>query len=112
MDARINQIFHEETKGDTSFADKQSGLAMLFGKHKYSQQEMRECWFSGIRHGIEIGLRRAGIDGQRIELNSNTTNEKHREFLEKFYRLAADYNCAIQCHPQHGMIVVSRDYQH
>lgn len=108
MDSRIEHIFREEMEGDTSFQEKESGLSILFGTNKYSKVEMRETWVRGIKHGIEIGLRRASIEGQKIELNHNTTNEKHKEFIEKFYQLAAEYKCAVQYHPQAGMVIVDR----
>ncbi len=108
MDIRIENIFAEAMQGDTSFQERETGLSLLFGATKYSKQEMRETWHDGIKYGIEIGLNRAGLEGQRIELNHNTTNEKHKEFLEKFYQLAAEYKCAIQHHPQIGMVVLDR----
>lgn len=108
MDLRIEHIFNEEMKGDTSFQERKSTLSMLFGRTKYSKQEMRATWNSGIKHGIEIGLRKASLDGQRIELNANMKNEKHKEFLEKFYQLADEYKCAVQYHPKFGMIIVAR----
>ena len=108
MDSRIEHIFREEMEGDTSFQEKESGLSILFGTDKYSKVEMRETWVRGIKHGIEIGLRKASIEGQKIELNHNTTNEKHKEFIEKFYQLAAEYKCAVQYHPQAGMVIVDR----
>ncbi len=108
MDLRIEHIFREEMQGDTSFQEKESGLSLLFGTHKYSKQEMRETWDRGIKQGIEIGLRKASLEGQQIELNNNTTNERHKEFLEKFYQLAAEYKCAIQYHPEVGMVVIAR----
>jgi hypothetical protein len=108
MDLRIEHIFREEMKGDTSFQEKESGLSLLFGINKYSKQEMRETWDRGIKHGIEIGLRKSSLEGQRIELNHNTSNNKHKEFLEKFYQLADEYKCAIQYHPEVGMVVVAR----
>lgn len=108
MDLRIEHIFREEMQGDTSFQEKDNGLSLFFGINRYSKVEMRETWNRGIRHGIEIGLRKASLEGQRIELNHNTTNEKHREFLQKFYQLANEYNCAIQYHPEMGMVVVAR----
>ncbi len=107
MDLRIENIFREEMRCDTSFQEKDTGLEILFGRNKYSKQEMRETWDMGIKHGIEIGLRKASLEGQRIELNHNTTNEKHKEFLEKFYQLADEYKCAIQYHPEVGMVVVA-----
>ena len=75
MDSRIEHIFREEMEGDTSFQEKESGLSILFGTDKYSKVEMRETWVRGIKHGIEIGLRKASIEGQMIELNHNTTND-------------------------------------
>ena len=108
MDSRIEHIFREAMQGDTSFQEKDSGLSLLFGTHKYSKQEMRETWDRGIKHGIEIGLQKASLEGQRIELNHNTTDGKHKEFLERFYQLASEYKCAIQYHPEVGMVVVAR----
>lgn len=108
MDLRIEHIFREEMEADTSFQEKESGLSLLFGTNKYSKAEMRETWNRGIKHGIEIGLRRASLEGQMIELNHNTPEGKHKEFLEKFYQLADEYKCAIQYHPEVGMIVVAR----
>ena len=108
MDLRIEHIFKESMQGDTSFQEKDNGLSLLFGINKYSKQEMRESWNKGIKHGIEIGLRKASLEGQRVELNNNTTNEKHKEVLEKFYQLADEYKCAVQYHPEVGMVVVAR----
>jgi len=108
MDIRIEHIFREAMKGDTSFQEKENVLTLLFGTHKYSKQEMKETWDRGIKYGIEIGLRKASLEGQRIELIHNTTNDKHKEFLEKFYQLAGEYKCAIQYHPEVGMVVVAR----
>ena len=108
MDLRIEQIFREEMQGDTSFKEKETTLERLLGTDKYSKQEMRETWDRGIKRGIEIGLWKASLEGQRIELYHNTTNENHKEFLEKFYQLAAEYKCAVQYHPQDGMVIVTR----
>ncbi len=105
MDLRIETIFAKEMKGDTSFQEKPSVLETIFGKHNQKHQvELRETWDSGIKHGIEIGLRVASLDGQRIELNLNTPEGKNKEFLEKFYKLAEKYKCTIQYHPQMGMV--------
>ena len=108
MDLRIEYIFREEMKGDTSFQEREGGLSLLFGTHKYSKQQMRGTWERGIKLGIEIGLRKASLEGQRIELNNNTPDGKHKEFLEKFYQLAAEYKCAVQYHPEVGMVIVAR----
>lgn len=105
MDLRIETIFREEMEGDTSFQEKESVLILLFGGTKYTNADMRKTWHSGIKYGIEIGLHKASLEGQRIELHNNTINPEHKEFLEKFYKLAEEYGCAIQYHPEHGMIV-------
>ena len=109
MDARIEMIFQEEMKGDNSFKEKENFLSLFFGGIKYSQTEMKETWNMGIRHGIEIGLNRAGLAGQRLELHRNVKDPMQKEFLEKFYKLADEYKCAIQYHPQHGMVIVDTD---
>ena len=111
MDLRIEQIFQEEMHGDTSFLDKGSFLSGLFGRNSYNDMDMRETWHRGIKHGIEIGLNRASLEGQRIELNHNTPEGKNKEFLEKFYKLAEEYGCAIQYHPKKGMVVLDRNYK-
>jgi len=108
MDLRVNHIFQEEMKGDTSFKEKKTGLDILFGRAMYHQHEMLETWNKGIKLGISLGLKRASLEGQKIELNQNTLDKKHKEFLLKFYELANEYNCAIQHHPELGMVVVSR----
>lgn len=112
MDFKIEQIFREEMEGDTSFNDNSpsSIKEMLFGVN-YSNHDMKETWDMGIKHGIEIGLNRASLEGQKIELNHNTEEGKNKEFLEKFYKLAAEYGCAIQYHPQMGMVVLDMEYK-
>jgi thymidylate kinase len=108
MDLRINKIFKEEISGDISFTESDGILGLIFGTTKYTKNDMRSTWHLGIKRGIEIGLRRAGLESQKIELDKNTINEKHKEFLEKFYQLAAEYQCAIQYHPEMGMVIVDR----
>ena len=108
MDARIEFIFREATHGDTSFIEKPSFLELIFGRDKYTPQEMRDTWHRGIKHGIEIGLIKAGLDGQRIELLNNTTDIKHSEFIEKLYELCDEYGCYIQYHPLLGMTIISK----
>ena len=106
MNLRIEKIFEQEMKGDTSFQEKDT--FSIFGNKGYSKMEMRETWDSGIKLGIEIGLRKATIEGQVIELNNNTKDKNHKEFLDKFYKLAEEYNCYIQHHHEIGMVVVDR----
>jgi hypothetical protein len=109
MDLRIETIFNQEMKNDTSFQEKDSGLSLIFGGERYTKLDMRNTWDMGIKHGIEIGLRRASLEGQRIELNHNTKDGKNKEFLDKLYKLTEEYNCAIQYHPQLGMVVLDTD---
>jgi hypothetical protein len=104
MDQRIEHIFNKEMKGDTSFQS--TGLEILFGRDKYTKREMKENWDCGIKHGIEIGLNVASIEGQRIELNYNTKEGKNKEFLEKFYKLCDEYDCSIQYHHRDGMMTL------
>ena len=107
MDLRVEYIFKQEMDGDTSFQDKGEFLGTLFPT-KYNNKDMRETWHRGIKHGIEIGLRKASLEGQKIELNQNTPDGKHKEFIEKFYQLADEYKCSVQYHPEFGMVIVAR----
>jgi hypothetical protein len=109
MDLRVEYIFKQEMDGDTSFQDKGEFLGTLFPT-KYNNKDMRETWHRGIKHGIEIGLRRATLESQKIDINTNTIKPEHREFLEKFYKLAHEYKCEISYHPEFGMIVLDRSY--
>ena len=105
MDARINYLFNREMQGDKSFTEKP--LFGIFGT-KYSQTDMKETWRLGIKHGIEIGLRNASIEGQILELNNNTKTKSKREieFIEKRNTLYEEYGYGIQYHPIYGMVVV------
>jgi hypothetical protein len=109
MDLRVNHIFDEEMKDDKSFQEKNSLLSIILGRNKYTKRELKETWERGIKHGIEIGLRRGSIEGQRIELTRNTTIQRHIDFIEEFYHLASHHNCAIAYHPEYGMIVIDTD---
>jgi hypothetical protein len=37
------------------------------------------------------------------------TKPEHKEFLEKFYKLAEEYKCRITYHPLVGMVVTSNN---
>jgi hypothetical protein len=102
MDLLIERIFREEMVGDTSF----------LGNKGATNTELRETWDLGIKHGIEIGLRRASIEGQTIELNANVKDKRHRDFLIKFYALAEEYECAIQHSHKNGMLIIDRKPPH
>ncbi len=109
MDLRIEKIFREEMKSDTSFQEKDT--FRIFKSNNYSKVQMRETWDRGIKHGIEIGLNRASLEGQKIELNNNVKKQSHKDFLEKFHKLAEEYECSIQYHPECGMVVIDRNYK-
>lgn len=107
-ETRINIIMDEYRRNDKSFQEKESAFELMlrpFGK-KFTKKEMRENWHMGIRHGIEIGFQKASLEGQKLELNSNTKNPKHKKFIDKFYELVDEYNCSIQYHPHHGMVIL------
>ena len=106
MDTRVEDIFEEEMAGDRSFQP--SLIEVLFFPRRFKYRDMRETWHKGIKLGIEIGLMRASVEGQRIQLLNSTTNEKHKEFLTKFYQLADEYGCAIQYSYNEGMMVIDR----
>jgi hypothetical protein len=106
MDSRVEQIYLEHMKNDTSFNNDSLSFGDLLFGGTYSNSDMRKTWELGIKHGIEIGLNVASIEGQIIELNNNTLSKKNKEFLEKFYKLTNEYKCAIQYHPIKGMVIV------
>lgn len=110
MDLRVEKIFHDEMKDDKSFLEKDYGLQVLFGGIRYSKLEARDIWHRGVKLGIELGLRKASLEGQRIELKENS-EVRHKEFIEKFYKLAEEFECEISYHPEHGMIVLDRKYK-
>lgn len=107
MDSRIEHIMNEQELNDKSFLEKDTRLGSIFGTNKYTKHEMRDTWLRGIRHGVEIGLNKASLEGQKIELGKNT-DERHQEFIRKYYELAEEYGCTIQHHPVHGMTIVAR----
>ena len=109
MNARVEHIFTQEMEGDTSFTERGSFWS---GPITYSQSETRDVWNMGIKHGIEIGLRRASLEGQKLEIHNNTKKNTplQEEFLKKHYELCERYGCAIQYHPELGMTVIDRNY--
>lgn len=108
MNLRVEQIFKQEMEGDTSFQEKASGLGQIFGGKYYSQLEMRETWHKGIKHGIEIGLNRVSLEGQRIDLIENVMNRRQADFVQKLFKLCQEYKCAIQYHSVEGMTIVDK----
>ena len=55
-----------------------------------------------MQHGIEM----AGLPGQKIDLYNNCKKPRQKDFLDKFYKLCEEYNCAVAYSPQDGMCVV------
>lgn len=106
---RIEQLFFETIGCNKPYQKQENLLSLVFGGKKYTEQEMRDNWESGLKLGIAIGLDNASLEGQKIELYKNTTNDKHKEFIEKFYQLCGDYKCAVQYHPLNGMVIVARE---
>jgi len=101
-DARIFDKIQQAKKTDKSFTERG-----LFGiTPKYNQSEVREIWFSAMTLGMQEGLYMASLPGQRMDLYHNCKNENQKEFLDKFYKLAEEYNCAIIYHPLEGMCIV------
>lgn len=109
MDLRVEYIFQEEMKGDTSFQKEEGFLSSLFSP-RITNSDLRDAWEKGIKHGIEIGLRKASLEGQQIEINQNSTSDVERMFLQEFHDLCSKYKCAIQYHPEKGMVVINRDF--
>lgn len=101
-DPRIYRAMIEARKNDKSFTEKNGFLGLPI---KYSQVECREFWFQAIEIGIREGLRIGSIEGQRIDLYNNCTEQRQKDFLEKFYKLAEEYNCAVVYHPVEGMVI-------
>lgn len=105
QDPRVFNAIQEAKKHDKSFTEKG-----LFGfTPKYNQSEVREIWFSTMALGMNEGLRMGSLAGQRIDTSNGCKNERHKEFYQKFLKLAEEYNCAILFHPLEGMIVADLD---
>ena len=101
-DPRVFNRIQEIKKTDKSFTEKG-----LFGLPiKYSQSECREFWFQAMALGMNEGIRIGSEQGQRIDLFNSCKEPRQKEFLEKFYKLAEEYNCAIVYHPIDGMVVM------
>lgn len=108
MDARIEYIFREEMKGDTSYQETENPITLFFGGRSYGRTQVREAWNNGIKKGIEIGLNRASLEGQKVELNKNMSNQRHIDFFKEFCELSTKYKCAVQYHPAMGMVIIDR----
>ena len=102
-DVRVFHAMQEARRTDTSFTDR--GFLNMFPP-KYKQHEVRDIWFKAMALGMEEGLRMGTLQGQKIDLFNNCKEHRHKEFLEKFYKLASDYNCAISYHPNEGICVI------
>lgn len=107
MDLRIEEIYKQEV-GNATNRERPTGLELLFGYNYKHRAELKQTREQGIKLGIEIGLRRASLEGQKLEVYQNVKDKRQKEFLDKFYALCSEMEFAIQHHPQHGMIVVDR----
>lgn len=105
-DPRVFHAIQEAKRTDNSFKEKENFFTVLKGGITYSQSDCREFWFQAMAIGMEEGLRMGSIQGQRIDLLNSCKDHRQKEFLEKFYKLAEEYNCAIVYHPSEGMCVV------
>lgn len=104
-DPRVFSAIQNARINDKSFTEKG-----VFGiKIKYPQEEVREIWFQAMSLGMLEGLRMGSIEGQRIDTSNGCKNERHKEFYQKFLKLANEYNCAILFHPEEGMCVMDLD---
>jgi len=101
-DVRVLKAMLDLRLNDSSFTEK----GFLGFTKNYSQAEVRDIWFQGIELGINTGLNMATLEGQRIEIDNNIQNERHRLFYDEFLKLSTEYNCAIQYHPELGMCVI------
>lgn len=105
LDARVFTAWMERRNTDKSFTEKGFfGIAPT-----YKQVEVREIYFDALRQGMIEGLHMGSLEGQRIDTSTGCKNERHKEFYQKFLRLAEEYNCAIMYHPHDGMCVVDLD---
>jgi hypothetical protein len=105
-DPRIYRAIQEAKLHDKSFMEKENFFTILQGGINYSQAECRDFWFGAMALGMQEGLRMASLQGQRIDLFNNCKTPRQEDFLNKFYDLAEEYNCAICFHPVEGMIVM------
>ena len=104
MNEYADKLLFDYKLNDKSFTESPF-LGGIFGGIKYTQSEVRDIWFKGIRHGIEIGLNNAPLAGPRID-SVTTKDPRHKKFYAEFLKLAEQYNCAMQYHPEIGMCVV------
>jgi len=104
-DPRVFYAIQEAKRTDKSFTER--GLWGI--PIKYNQSECREFWFQAMQLGMQEGLRMGSIQGQRIDLFNSCNEPRQEEFLEKFYKLAEEYNCAIVYDPIRGMCVLDLD---
>jgi hypothetical protein len=101
-DPRIYHTMMERRERDKSFMEK----GFLGFTPTYSQSEVREIYFSAIQSGMREGLMMGSLEGQRIDTSTGCKNERHKEFYQKFLKLAEEYNCAIVFDMFEGMCVM------
>lgn len=101
---KAERIAVEYLKDNKSFVDMDSFFELMF-PIKYSKPRVREIYENAIKTGIDIGLREASLEGQKLDLYHNAGPE-HKQFLDALYKFLEQHNKAIQWHPVHGMTVV------
>ena len=100
-DVRVFNEIQDIKKTDKSFTERG-----LFGLEiKYKQSLVRETYLNALAIGMMRGLEIGSVIGQEIDITNNCKNPRHKEFYEKFLKLAKEYNCAIVYHPRVGMKV-------
>lgn len=95
----------EFKRKDTSYERKDTFLELLLHPlgRKYSDDDLRKAYETGIDIGFEQGINKNSVKGQMLELRHSCENEKHKKFYEEFDKLAHEYNIAITYHPDYGM---------
>ncbi len=109
-DPRVFHAIQTAKRNDNSFKEKESLLTLITGGIKFSQSQVRDIWFQAMELGMEKGLEMGSREGQRVDLFNSCKVPRQKEFLEKFYKLAEEYNCSIMYHPTDGMCI--RDLTH
>lgn len=79
-----------------------------FIRRRYNDEDLKREFYSGLREGIFIGFEKSSLDGQKIELNLNIKNIRHKEFIDKFYSLCDEYKCDIQWNEKSGLCVIDK----
>ena len=102
FDPRVFKAIEDAKKSDNSFTEK-GFLGIL---PTYKQVEVRKAWFDAMELGMIEGIKMGSIKGQRIDLHNSVKEPRQKEFLDKFFKLCDEYNCAVLYHPVDGMCII------